>query len=1460
MKLKLTLLRPGGDAADLVVTVEPTAPLRSVAEALAERDPRGAGVSYAGQVGLRLHGDDGRTTLPPPDATVTDVALRSGSRVSLAPITEFREAGRGAPVATLRVVDGPDAGREFPLPQGTSLIGRARSSDVRLSDPLVSKEHARLNVGDTVEIVDLRSANGILVGGGQVERAVLGRDDVAVLGETTIAVVQHRAAGEGQGAGPTLDFNRSPRLTERYTGRTFDVPEAPTPPRPSRLPVLSLIAPLVLGAVIYAVTRSVYSLLFVAFSPILGVGTYLEGRIGNKRTHRRAREAWRAQLAELTAEVDAEHGREAAVRRAENPSVAEVGTAAVRQTTLLWSRRREMPEFLQVRLGLGRQASRSSVADDRQRGVELDLQRDREQLVAHAAEVDGVPVVADLRGVGAVGVGGHGETAAAVARGLLVQLVGLHSPADLVVVGVAAAGTARRWEWLKWLPHTNSPYSPLPGGHLETSPSGCAELVGALDDLVERRRGTRPADGEDPAMPRIVVVVENDAPVSRARLVQLAERGGPAGVHVLWVAPSVERLPAACRVFVDVPPQGPAAAGLPDAGELVTPLEVEPVSAEQAELLGRRLAPVVDVGALVDDASDLPVSVTTLSLTGPALGASAAAVAERWTETDSLPVREGDPVVPRRAQLTLRAVVGQSAGSAMHLDLRTQGPHALVGGTTGSGKSEFLQTWVLTMAAAYSPARVTFLFVDYKGGSAFKDCVDLPHSVGMVTDLSPHLVRRALTSLNAELRHREELLNRHGYKDLAAMEKAGVPGCPPSLVIVVDEFAALVHEVPEFVDGVVNVAQRGRSLGLHLILATQRPAGVIKDNLRANTNLRVALRMADEADSVDVLGTPVAAGFDPELPGRAVAKTGPGRLTVFQSSYSGGTTPDEAPPPEVQVDELAFGPSARWERPLVEEAGEEGPADMTRMVATITAATRHLEIPAPRRPWLPALAEVYDLARMPRADMRVDSRVVLGVGDVPERQVQPPVAFEPDRDGNMAVFGTGGTGKSALLRTVAVSAGLTVRGGACQVYALDFAGGALTMLEELPHVGAVVLGDDGERVLRLLRTLRALIDDRAPRWAAVRAGSLGDYRRLAERPDEPRIVLLVDGLAAFRQEYEFSRRNKTWDLFTGIAAEGRQFGVHVVVSADRPATMSSALGSAIQRRLVLRLADDNDYALLGVPTDVLGATSPPGRGMLDGQECQIAVLGGSRSVADQAAAVSRFAAALRDAGVQEAPEVGRLPSRVPLSALPVAVDDLPTIGVDDEELTPLGVDPRGAFMISGPSGSGRTTALVTLALSVARWRPEARLVYLGNPRSALLTAVPWAATATDAEAVAAQAKDVLARIEDDRAPFHLVVVERIADLNGTPAEAQVAALVNALRTRGHGVVGDGETGQLTGFQAPIQALRAERRGFALQPDANDGSVLWQAPFGAPVRAEFPPGRGFLVVRGTVRRVQLAVPE
>src|SRR5690606_26294103 len=384
----------------------------------------------------------------------------------------------------------------------------------------------------------------------------------------------------------------------------------------------------------------------------------------------------------------------------------------------------------------------------------------------------------------------------------------------------------------------------------------------------------------------------------------------------------------------------------------------------------------------------------------------------------------------------------------------------------------------------------------------------------------------------------------------------------------------------EFVDGVVDIAQRGRSLGIHLIMATQRPAGVIKDNLRANTNLRVALRMADESDSTDVVGSSIAAGFDPAIPGRGVAKTGPGRLTSFQTGYAGGWTSETASKPSIDIAELTFGVEKRWEAPkpeVAEEKADLGPNDTARLVASLSAAATAAHIPAPRKPWLDELASVYDLSMLRQ---RTDEELVIGVVDDAQKQSQYPVYFRPDVDGHLAVYGTGGSGKSVALRSIAVAAAITPRGGPVQVYALDFASGGLRMLETLPHVGAVIAGDDSERVARLLGRLRGMIDERVLRYGAVRASTVVEYRELASKPQEPRILLMIDGMATFRQEYEFSASSALFNQFLQILSDGRQVGIHVVVSADRPGSISPSVSASFQRKVTLRLTDENDYAMI----------------------------------------------------------------------------------------------------------------------------------------------------------------------------------------------------------------------------------------------------------------------------------------
>ncbi|MGA1836538.1 FtsK/SpoIIIE domain-containing protein [Herbiconiux sp. 11R-BC] len=1504
MRIKVELRRPGGSTAGLEVTADATASVADLAGALFAADPERANANQGGAAGspttaapanltLQVAGPGGEARVLDPRANLLDAGVRSGSTIELARASESFDAPgqRGPAAATLRVLSGPDAGAEFPLPFGSSYLGRERGIDVRLSDGLVSKRHARINIGEHVEIIDMNSANGLLMGGEQVARTTLSSADVVVIGDTAICIVPLQRLGGAAPSTPVIEFNRSPRVVARYPGEEFPAPVPPKKPQTQRFPIVALVAPLIMGAVLFAVTRSPLSIVFVALSPILMLGTWLDHQL---TTRRQLKDAIAQFSGSLDAFVTTLHERQRiqrAVRLTEAPAVADTVDAVERLGQLMWTHRPEHEAFLQVRLGLGTAHNRDVIALPTSNDALPEYWAQLEEVADRFRLIDGVPIVASLRSIGALGIAGSPALRQGVSRGIVTQLAGLHSPAEVVVCALVSPTSRATWEWLQWLPHSGSAHSPLAGDHLADNPGSGLALLARLEELIagrtgnavtprgalaspargSRRSGSTAPNREDlpePLTPAVIVVVEDDAPVDRGRLTRLAERGADADVHIVWSAPSIAHLPAACRSFVSLEQDAQGAtAGQVRLGEHTYPLACETVDGETALRLARRLAPVVDVGAPVDDESDLPRAVSYLALAGTELAEVPEAVVDRWRESNSIADRSGGPLVRRKKEGSLRALVGHSGTEPFYLDIRGQGPHALVGGTTGAGKSEFLQSWVLGMAAAHSPDRATFLFVDYKGGAAFADCVALPHTVGLVTDLSPRLVRRALTSLRAELRYREHLLNRKKAKDLASLEKTGDPDTPPSLLIVVDEFAALVQEVPEFVDGVVDVAQRGRSLGLHLILATQRPAGVIKDNLRANTNLRIALRMADADDSSDILGDPMAAFFDQSVPGRGAAKTGPGRLATFQTGYAGGHTSNEAPRPRIDIAELDFGAGAAWEAPESESTGTEeaGPTDIARLVGSIRTAASLAGIPEPRKPWLDELAAVYDFSLLPNP--RTDERLLLGVIDDPASQSQPTVFYEPDRDGNMAVYGTGGSGKSATLRMIAVSAAVTPRGGPVHVYGLDFGSNGLSMLAELPHVGAIIDGDDEERVIRLLRMLRDLVDDRSARYAAVRAGSIGEYRRLAGRPEEARILLLVDGIGAFRDAYEFGGHSAWFSAFSQIATDGRPLGVHVVVAGDRPNSVPASLGSTIQRRLVLRMANDDDYALVDAPKDTLSAVSPPGRGIMHGDEVQIAMLGADPNVALQAREIAKLAEAMTRQGVTRAEPVHTLGESIPLGELPTTVPagrggasgDLPVIGVRDDSLAPFGVDPRGALLVAGSPGSGRSTALATLATALHRARPGIRLVHL-SPRPTALTTLPlWALSLSEPAQIAAFADDVVAQLDAGslKPGDFALVVENVGELNGSPAEADVDRLVKrALRDEVF-VVGESESSTWSSAWTLGGSFKNGKRGLLLVPGELDGDSLLGTSLGRFKRSDLPPGRGFFVQGGRVVKLQVA---
>ncbi|WP_136040486.1 MULTISPECIES: FtsK/SpoIIIE domain-containing protein [unclassified Microbacterium] len=1498
MRVKLTLRRPAAPLTDVVVMADSTATIADVARQIATTDPT-RGIVAAPEDVLTLSvapPTSEQLTMLNPDLLVGDAPIGSGFLAEVVNVGPNRVSVGSAslrPAAVIRVIAGPAAGQEFPLPVGHFLIGRDAANDITIADPLVSKRHARIEVAATfVELVDLNSANGILVDGGLVQRLRVIPGQTFALGDCEF-VVHMVSDFDGSAAGdPVLErggalmFNRSPRVEERFAGQDLDEPRYPRDQVSRLFPWPMLVAPILLAVTMYSITGRPASLLIAAASPMMMFGNFISQKTNIGQRLRKEVESFEEQFERLEERLYHAHPKEREVRQNEVPAVAVVFDEAMRLGPLLWTRRPEHWNFLALRLGVCEDVARTRIKRTETPEALVEYVERVDRLEERYRMIADVPILESLQSVGSIGVAGPTSLASDALRGIAVQLFGTHSPNELVTVALTEPGWANELDWLKWLPHTSSERNPFKEMPLADSASTGAALLSGLEEIVLRRsreaKSARPPYGDDwdpmrygtdvkraaedatfPGQTAVLVIVTNDAPVDRARLTQILERGADVGVYALFVAPVVAALPAACRTFMDVSAGlDGATVGTVRSGVDYHGVQVEGVSHAYMTMFAKRLAPVVDSSTVIEDSSDIPNSVSFLSLVGNEVAEDANAVIDRWRQNNTIIDRSGAPQSRLKKAGNLRAIVGQSQTDAMTLDLRTQGPHALVGGTTGAGKSEFLQAWVLGMAAAHSPDRVTFLFVDYKGGSAFADCVDLPHTVGLVTDLSPHLVRRALTSLRAELHHREHLFNRKKAKDLLELEKRRDPETPPALVLVIDEFAALAGEVPEFVDGVVDIAQRGRSLGIHLIMATQRPAGVIKDNLRANTNLRVALRMADESDSKDVVDDPVAASFPPSLPGRGIAKTGPGRLVPFQSAYAGGWTTDEAQVAEVKVAELRFGSIQTWEAEQAPESDSHdedlGPNDQKRIVATLVNAARAARIPAPRRPWLDDLEGAVDMRDLP---VLGDGQVLLGKMDVPERQLQEPAYFHPDKDGSLLVYGTSGSGKSTVLRTIAIAAGFDPAHSNVEVYGLDFGSGALKSLEVLPHVGSIISGDDAERVQRVLRSLARVLDDRGKRFSAANASSLTEYREITGKA-EARIVLLIDGFPQFRGEWESTTaRMPFYQTFMRILGEGRPLGVHVVASADRSGSVPTAVSANVSRRVVLRLSDESGYAMLNAPKDVLDERSAPGRAIIDGRETQIATLGGTPNVAEQTKLLEQLAEKLRAAGAREVPEIGALPTRLSVRDLPDRIGEFPVLGVAEDTLAARDFDPVGTFVVAGPPLAGKTNALKAIITSMRRLDPAVVLFHFGGRRAQLKDYVPWTRSAVTPEEAKELAKEITELIADEALPTRvLVVVEDVPQFADSPAEREMKALFQAINRSDHLLIGDADVTQVTSGFGFIGDFKAGRKGIILKPDSFDGDAVFKVPFPKVKRTDFPEGRGIFVQAGRQVTVQLPLVE
>lgn len=812
---------------------------------------------------------------------------------------------------------------------------------------------------------------------------------------------------------------------------------------------------------------------------------------------------------------------------------------------------------------------------------------------------------------GCLAVVGAEEPVLATARAIVLGELGSRGACPVTVRGRHVSD----WGWLVWSGAASRALPRTGAARADVQPSSRALVV---------------ADG-----------LEDPAEVTRWRA------HAPATQRLLWVGRGGSAAPAWCRNVLSVSASGSVLRPGHGAPETTPSVGVRADVAEaHARALGRAMpAPGAAVSGPSSAAEGIPLSrcpdATALVDLPGTPAADPSAIAAAWSAPPP----------------GLRTPFGQGPdGAAVWLDLVRDGPHAVVAGTTGAGKSELLTTLVLGLALTYPPRLLAVLLVDFKGGTGLPGLTALPHVVGRLSDLDAAGARRVLLGLGAELRRRERIVARAGVRDVEELQPAAGSPVPPRLLVVIDEFRALADDLPELVPGLARAAAQGRSLGVHLVLATQRPAGAVPAELRANVSLRVALRVVDAADSVDLVGVPDAARIDSRTPGRCVLVRGGGAAEPVQVARAAGSGRSRRVHlARAAAEAVGTGASVPAWTPGGRDAGT-APDPVACWVTAARAAAAGM--PPPDVPWLPELPE-----RVAAGDLAAGPGLALALADVPEEQRRTTVRWRPD-DGHLLVLGGPRSGRSTTL--VAVGQQALVAGR--EVHALGLPPSAVEALRAgVPDgLGTAAAVEDVVTAARLLDALT---------------------RRL---PVPERPVLLVDGLDRALDQLALVARGAGAQLLTSL---WERSDPPVCVAASAPVSpLSSRLLGAFPDRLVLGVADPTLDALAGVPSALSGPRAAPGRAVhvraSGALLCQVALPDAVRATPPS----RRRGRPLRLCAPPSSAPWRGVPARLTADCrLHVPLG----LGADGHGV--VEVDLTDSLLVAGPPGSGRTTALLGVA-------------------------------------------------------------------------------------------------------------------------------------------------------------------
>lgn len=1184
--------------------------------------------------------------------------------------------------------------------------------------------------------------------------------------------------------------------------RQIEVPVAP-PPVPttpavgmlSRLiPVATLVVTAAMVAVAFVVGSPLLSNpMFMAFPVMMALSALAGLAHGAGRQGLAELNAARRRYLEYLGEVGTQLADDAAVQRQwlQHTHPEPDTLWALADTARRWERDDGHPAFCRVRVGVGQAAALSApVAPTQTDGADVDpvTQTALQRLVAAYSVLRDVPVTVDLR-TGALVRLPDDEAGRGLARALLCQLVTFHRPGQVRVVAVVAETQRAQWEWLKWLPHHGHP--------VLTDDIGPVRLC--YPDLPSALAETSSLDSH-------VVILIDGIDVAADRF---AGHPGLSGISI------------GARTVTDDP---------------VSPTQADTMSVVAAATCARRLSAHQEMGE----------------------GSSR----RGWLELAG--VSDPEALTRRWGGRALRVPLGVGDGGVpLHLDINEAayggvGPHGLCLGATGSGKSELLRTIALGMIALHSPEDLNLILVDFKGGATFLGLDRANHVTAVITNLAEeaYLVDRMQDALAGEIQRRQQLLRDAGnLPGVAAYSQArrAQPDLPPlpALFVIVDEFSELLSRNPDFIDVFVAIGRLGRSLGIHLLLASQRLDDGRLRGLDSHLSYRICLKTLSPNESRLVIDTPDAYHLPP-TPGAGYLKAGSDAPIRFQAAHVSAPVPRR---PERSLQTL-HRPVLFTAEPCgpVRAAADTAPSgcgDGLLLDAVLDALAGHG--PRAHQVWLPPLVDSPALAQLLPAFAGDGTLTVpIGLSDRAFDQRLAPVIVElSGAAGNMAVVGAPQSGKSTVVRTLAMALSATHRPERVQLYCLDFGGGALASLADLPHVGVVAGRAHPDLVRRTVAQVAAVVRNREIRFGQIGISSMAEYRA---RPDSSDaygdVFLVVDGWASVRQDFDTLEAT-----ITALATDGLSFGVHVVLTASRWADLRPALKDQIGTRIELRLGDPVDSEIDRKRARLV-PPNRPGHGLAaDGFPMVVALPDGDGDASPRTG--------------RPAPEVRVLPAHLDyqemLSTEQTTLSRLVLGAGDEAPLVMVDLAAQPFLVISGDSGCGRTSALRLVSLEILR--TTAAELYVVDPRRMLRAAVDpgrLAGYAPTAELCGAQVGELATtlrqRLSGERwtGPEVCLLVDDYDLISGAAQGNPLGPIVDLLpHARDIGlrlVLARRSAGAARALYDPVLSVLRDldAAGLQMSHTGDDGPLL-----GRSRPRQLPPGRGTLITRGAEWSVQVA---